>query len=893
MGLVLSLLLLVTGSSEAQFLSRDFRSLWKNEVFENYGKIGYRDYVLEMENRRFDFLGDPLIDGVDVVNISEVRRDAPGRKGSYQFRSNLYNQFFQQLIIANEGYGRWSTRLIIGDAIRTFFTPMTLNLSRFNGIRWDGYSSKSQFSVIGAQVSEPPELSGNVEYVERRLSFATGFLGGHWESRIGDVLTIGTTYVNLHRFDTEASRRVNSLRGVVPGVVKGGLRVVYVFFTEDAAEEGGTDARLYDLKMFADGRPVPPIRVGRIDRLVEQVNVTTDQTANIHLRPMEVVHLRRNRGWLKAVVEASNRPFFASVLDEVTVEVPPASLGSPIRLDGTDVAFYEFSVPDSVHDLRFSAVVSGDYSIDLVGGINVSTFGTGEKDLFYDWHNVLRAPGRPSGGSNLRRVTFRYGLPTGLTVLGFNFEANILGFHLKGEYARSLSFFQYPDLGGRRHERDASMFYINCFKSLHPMIDLGLEWFNVPSTYTTEFPIWTSTGAGPTVSGKRYIPFMLVEDNDDLDDWPDKLEHNDPLVPYPTSQGVGYGVFPGLDLNKDGILDTNVDRADPFDEGPDAYQAFLCYYSEPADLSYGDDFNNNGVPDARENDNLPDYLYPADRRGMHIFTVLHPGEHTRLRIGAYRIRRPVGGGRSYAGYAELRYRRTWKGLGYVSFNHRIKRVKDDIPNPVYSSEPFRGSYNLGYALRLDRLEYRNSWDNLSYLETGVQAVPGLNVYNIILYDRNLLRGSPKDDPDLVPGGLITHFAMINKIDYTFHLGPLRITPQVKHIFDRKKLPGQKLPEYQSRWTIPIVRLELQIGPNTFFKAGVQGFPFFPERFRDPANPEGGFNRTTWLAYIQNTSKHRGYNLSVLFGCYRTFVDYVTTARPSYGRVRYFLRMYIG
>ena len=39
-------------SAHGQFLSRDFRRLWANEVFENYGVAGYRDFDFDEENRR-------------------------------------------------------------------------------------------------------------------------------------------------------------------------------------------------------------------------------------------------------------------------------------------------------------------------------------------------------------------------------------------------------------------------------------------------------------------------------------------------------------------------------------------------------------------------------------------------------------------------------------------------------------------------------------------------------------------------------------------------------------------------------------------------------------------------------------------------------------------------
>ena len=88
-----------------QFVSRDFRDLWSNEVFENYGTSGYRDYDFDEENRRFDYFGDLLIDGVDIVRYSEIRRNSPGIPGSYESRNARYDRFFDKLIVSNEGFG--------------------------------------------------------------------------------------------------------------------------------------------------------------------------------------------------------------------------------------------------------------------------------------------------------------------------------------------------------------------------------------------------------------------------------------------------------------------------------------------------------------------------------------------------------------------------------------------------------------------------------------------------------------------------------------------------------------------------------------------------------------------------------------------------------------------
>jgi hypothetical protein len=879
---------------EGQFLSRDYRRLWNNEVFENYGAGSYRDYDFSEENRRFDFFGDILIDGVDVVEYSEIRRDALGVPGSYEGRNARYDRFFDKLVIANEGFGPWSTRLIIGDHIRTFFTPMTLNLPNFNGIRWDGSSKKSRFSIIATQLTDPVRVPGGAEvdqtFEERRV-FGTTLVGGHWENQIGDILKLGTSYVNTHRFDAEASANVNTLKGTVPQVMHGGLRQVYVFFSDDDPQDTNPGALIGELVLQADGREILPVRVGRIESLLDHIPITPDLTSSVVIDPNEVTYLRKNKSWLKSVIENSNRPFFATIIDGAATPVSPARNRSPLNADDFDVVFYEFALPDTTNELVFEAVVGNDYSVDVVGAMQIPLLASGADNLYYDWFNALRAEGRPRDGDNLHRVRFRYGLPTGLSILGFNFDADIWGIKAQGEFAHSRRFFQVPQRRGKRSVRSVSTYYMQMRRPVHDRAEAGFEWFNVPHDYSTNFSLFQQSRVGPTVGGRLYRDFDVVTDNDDLDEWPDQLEHNDPLAPFATSlSGVGNGVFPGLDPDNDGTLDFNVDGAN----GTDAFQPFLGYYAEPSDLVYGDDFDNNGLVDFRENDNLPDYTYPGDSRGLHAFLTTKPIARLEIRLGLYRMAQEALGGNNNTRYVESQYQRHWEGLGYFRLNHRIKWVEDDINNTVYSSTVRSGeALPRIYDLDTDRLENRNSVNQLTYFETGMQTVPNLNIRHIISYNRINLEDQVLPDPLFARPGAIAHFSMVNKIDYVWEQGRLRLMPQFKHIYQRSKFPEREIPDRQRRWIMPIVRADFRLGPRTVLKTGIQGLPLIPETSVDQSNPAADFRRRTYTGFIENRSNYRGYDLSILMGIFRTRTSYTGSSRPPVGFLEYFFRVYIG
>ena len=107
--------------------------------------------------------------------------------------------------------------------------------------------------------------------------------------------------------------------------------------------------------------------------------------------------------------------------------------------------------------------------------------------------------------------------------------------------------------------------------------------------------------------------------------------------------------------------------------------------SDPPEFVYGIDLNNNDVPDFRENDDKPDYPYPRDQKGRHLFLRFNRigvlGDH--LTLGYYLNRQIAGGGRARSLY--LRYESTYDKaqVGQVKINYDLKKVEDDIQDHTY------------------------------------------------------------------------------------------------------------------------------------------------------------------------------------------------------------------
>ena len=257
--------------AQSRFLNREYYPWW-HERYENYSLLSYRDYTARPERPTYDPFGAYLLDGVELLRVEEYRTLAPQRS-SRIFRSGNLAATFRNLVIMRDHYRDWSARVMVGDALEARFTPLTLDKARLQGLRWDGSSYKNRFTVLGARVSSP--LVGG----DNNLPFATYLFGGRWESRLGNVLTVGGSYVNLHLRDS--MQRRGSTRGTFPTDLAK-TTAYYVVFSDDSPEDD-SGVQVLAVEIFVDGAPLPiEPDIRRIPRLAD---------------PDHVPHLRRHGSW--------------------------------------------------------------------------------------------------------------------------------------------------------------------------------------------------------------------------------------------------------------------------------------------------------------------------------------------------------------------------------------------------------------------------------------------------------------------------------------------------------------------------------------------------------------------------------------------------------------------
>ena len=824
---------------EQEFLNKEEYPWW-GQRYENYSLLSYRDYeygTTRDEKPTFDPFGNYILDGETLLSIEERRTHVPRVQGSSISWSDAGR--FRNLVIMRDQYKRWSTRLMISGYLDVHFTPLTLAKASLPGLRWDGSSHKNSFTVVGSRVSTG--LGGGTQ------RFSTYLYGAYWESQLGDIASLGVSYVNL--LQSDSMQRKGSLSGDFP-IAYLPSRSFYLMVSDDSPGDG-VGVQVFDVKLRVNGREtaIHP-ETKKIANILEVVGASLEH----------VPHLRRDRAWAVNSMTSDRllNPRYGLFGD---AEPMLQESGQPLEVAGTDLLVYRFDLPTDLEaeNLDFQALVSGDYSLDV--GTTADWEGVGNR-VWSDWHNVARAPGNIADGSNLKWVSVPYGAPVGLMQFGINFSTNLFGVNLAAEYVDNYANFIFPYYQGDRQRVRQSAYFAKFIKDMGGW-DLGGEYFDIPEKFQTSLPMWSeSSGA--------VVPYDLVDDNDDRDEWADIEEHWDPLDPeyinLRDSPGVdvetkgpsaGYGVFPGLDKEKDGLVDINVNR----NAFPDYTEPFLMYLVEPDDFVYGDDMNNNGVVDERENDNTPNYPYDLDSRGFHLFVALQPASRLGLRLGRYQIDQPAGGGKNEVSYAKLEYL-SGEGEGKkLDFHYRLKRVRDDIPDPVYIPivNPLSETYKATRILP-DPMLMRNSLVQTLFLQNHHVGPGRLQLKNSTKFEVN-----SRQNKQTSAGNHIVDWTWVSKADYPYPIGQLTVTPMVKLLLQRRNAPRDLIADRNTWEFFPILRADYPLSEQTILRMGLQGLPVIKHFFRNQLAPTQDFDARHYIFNIQTHSNYMGYDVSVNFG----------------------------
>jgi hypothetical protein len=629
----------------SQFINRD--QIKGAGGYANYSGRNYENYSVQFNKRKiYDNFGNFLVDGLSVYELGESQSQFidPVLGGSNVQKSKYYNLWFNNLLIGSDQYGGFASRIMLGEAIRTKFTSLTLDKARFNGIRWDAATNKYRGTILASRVSDPVRIrfdaSSLPNSISRPRDWSVYLFGGHFETDIGDILTVGATYVNQHQRHSSINSDASSMKGDVANAVP---RVIFVRVRDDSPNDL-SGAILYG---------APKVIINGTERPTVNINGRVPSPFNTNLNNPIQYYVFKDFSITERLYTEGATFFDDPILGPVPFNqtsynsyrfnygniIPPAY---PIEIRGNSNYVFAFVMPYYTESASFQFLLSNDYALDAAQDwvLQRDEYPTEQLNLYPNhadstrlgrptqFFTVERATGNVRDASNKKWVTYTYGLNTGMAVYGLNFKLNWNGFDLEGEFNTSKSYKKYPLLASPHDELTGKAFYIRGTKKIG-RLTLGGERYRIDPWYGTALDLYMIENSFYSLPGPQgtitYNPpdqygytiddanktrtdgilaggayFALVDDNDDNDRWEDGFYF--------------YNAKPNTSFPRNtDVLNPNSVNVNPYTLGYRQNVNELTGLSDiirkpDTGIFPGKDKDRDGIPDDDRNSNgLPDY----------------------------------------------------------------------------------------------------------------------------------------------------------------------------------------------------------------------------------------------------------------------------------------------
>lgn len=894
------LVLLAAVPTSAQLTSRttvtrDFLNYGHYNPYRNHAFEPYRPFpVFGWSAPRYDRLGRYVMQGRVMLSADEQRPGLSRIQGLRFETANVYSVglTFNYTVLQDSYQGRsYAMMVMLGSdkvattPVKTRFSPLTLNMTRYTGVRFDVNGPKNKSTFI---------YSRGAGDRDRFSIFTTGqderspvvLWGGHWQTQIGSALKMGSTFVNQHLSDTQA--RTGSL-------FKGNLSnamlppdVVVVRVVDDSPHDLSAPAAIYGIEVVVRGEDQDgnekayassnELATGEIEWDPGLVAVTTGRAVGDHWEVAGADEMAEFAFTMPEGFLSRQAQFFAQVGGDYRIQVRQQHTHQFTRIIAGRAREQSKDMQWPAPSRRSPAEAAGfdgdagdlKYPLDFKFPEEVPAY------------TVLRSAGTARDLAP-RQVRFDYGFPTAQSMASLSLQLDYGGLEVHGEVSLNMQNFKYPFSAGRRHSKDAAAYFFTAKRKL-PLLGRraplwGLELYRIDPDYSGNYDsrrggaiFHTDVPVAPPNTAITQ-EFNLFDDNDDGDQWPDDMPDDTPLAGQNDA-----GVFPGLDANNDNVPDTDQNA----NGIPDWDDPFLFFWADPPEFIYDIDMNNNGLPDLTENDDQPDYPYKRDQRGLHSFVdfadnLLH---FDKLSLGFYRAEEIAGAGESKARYLrwESRWQRQW---GFVDFLGDIKRVEDSIADPTFiwkTSSNLRinsiviqetsGLYNL-IGLRApdpDLLLMRNSTVSTLHLNSQFKIFNRLDLGLRYKWRRNRQHQDRFADGTEQDDGTLNRLTLSHKLEYRV---PLResivLTARFRHLYWRDAGYPRTLRQHWSTYG-PLFEQEFKLTERTVFVAGQEGIPrLFPVRHREQNSKEKDFDRWIDIFMVRTQSTYLGWNMVTEMG----------------------------
>ena len=767
---------------------------WRQWEYSNYARQPYQRYVnTALEGDYFyDFYGRFITRGWLVY---DWRQDQPQALGSSIFKDKRFNDWFSNVTVSSDGSGQFSYAVTVGNEIRTTLTPMTFSKPRFNGVQIDFAADKYQATLIASRISDP---AAGVTPQPERTSNATSLAGGRVTAQVGDFVTVGGTLVDARNVNTSLDLFSGDLvaGNLTAGQSSTPVTAIAVILSDDSPEDGVGGAALFQHDV----------------RIVSRDFDTGRETVS---RLRDVV--REGLEWPEVFGGFPRDGFTGAAGEELIV----------LNYDFTNPA-YVGPDPVTIVEVEFDYMVANDFRIDLWSnrqtGIDAAPPAPLTAASIAETQPALitlrRAAGNVRDISNLQRVTFSYGLPTANLIGGFTLEGTgVFGFDFRGEWNRNARYFQYPNpatfAAGENHEissAKADAWFFNASRQSWPWFAFA-EAYSVAEDYSTSAGFVVNEAGNTAYDAPTTSFYEFVDDNDDQDRVPDWIR--------PGSGPGDLNVFPGWDENNDFISDFNQNdtRAVP-NAIPDYEEPFLRFAVDRPEFLFGIDLNNNAWIDRFEDDDLPDYLYKADRAGHNLFAGAHITPEARIAVGRVDERMLSDRRANETAYALFTFDRDYAGVGRLRFFDMLKRVADEIPDDRRAPAQYLAA--RAPPLVPDILPAPDTWINSAYVSLDYTGIPRFEIANKLKYEFHSQAGEdPRDINGRPLAGFSSLFGLVNRASHSAGIGPLLLRSGLKSEFLRQT-PFLAEEEDRRHWS-GIAQLLASAGltPNTRLESGIE------------------------------------------------------------------------
>jgi len=806
---------------------------WRQWAYTNRAHEPYGRYVpIDLEGDYFyDLYGNYLTQGWLIFNTAQTR---PVEAGSTIFKTERFARWFNQLVIAGDHKGQYHYGLTVSNNLRTTLTPLSFSKPRLNGFQLDLATDKYQLTFLHSLISGPRAIQAT----ERAFSDATSLVGGRLTAQLGDFVELGLHAVNAHQTTSTADPLIETLhKGSLTSEQNQTVSQIEVILRDDSPDDGVGGAAF-----FPDASDV----------IISYRDGSVESGRDIRFEPAVDGGLER-QGFLAA--DGMGQISLIYDFDS------PAFI-SRASADKSEIVAVEFRL-----------ALANDYQIWMssdqqLGQLDPgrSVRGLGEEgfsrlDVAPTERPFLlmvaQAEGNVQDLSNLRAVSFAYGLPTATSVAGATLKVDdVFGFDFYGEYDLNWSFRKYPNVAEELHTSssgiggrpNAEAWMLNLSKRGSVLSFFG-EAYSLDPRYNTQSFVTTTSGLDYSREDKR---FDLVEDNDDQDRYPDNSRADwafaDRLV------------FPGWDLNNDLVPDFNQnDNRVKANSIPDYEEPFLRFQVDRPEFLFGVDMNHNFWVDQYENDTEPDYPYRRDQRGFNAYGGLDLSEYWSLKVGMLREEQISADRHNHSDYLQLSYERVWPSWGRVRLFEMSQRVQDDIPDPLLQWQPdntLRGGELVSLA---DPLLARDAWVNQLFVGHSLtrDRVQLMSKLNWVLFDQRL-DASQRARYNLAPSDYF--FGLINKVSYRYGWRGLTVEPRWKSEWLKQSRSLFADREQTTLMELFSLLLETRLLQATRLQGGIE-YAWFNDFDRD----EQDFGSLSWALQLATESAYLGYRIQALAG----------------------------